>query len=123
MFARERKSFSDGDVQRVKNQQKVITSFVNKATSSTKIITNYSSILDTIKESFSTNIDSKSINKLIKKQLSDMKSWTIEGQNLTGKDLYTTGTYTFPEMKLYVMEQDQNSVNEARSKIKQLLNE
>ena len=36
-FARERKSFSDGDIQRVKNQQKVLTAIIDKVTSSTTL--------------------------------------------------------------------------------------
>ena len=119
MFARERESFIDGDVQRVKNQQKVISAVISKASSSTKIITNFSEILDSVKENFSTNIDTKSINKFVKKQLNDMKGWTIETQNLVGTDLYTTETYSFPGTNLYVMQQKEESVNESKDKIKQ----
>lgn len=118
-FARERESFADGDVQRVKNQQKVITAVINKASSSTKIITNFSAILDSVKDNFTTNMDTKSINKFVKKQLNDMKGWTIESQNLVGTDLYTTESYTFPGTRLYVMQQKEESVNESKEKIKQ----
>ena len=120
-FARERMSFQDGDVQRVKNQQKVISALVKKASSSTSIITNFSSILDSVKENFSTNIDTRSINKFVKKQLNELKGWSIESQNLVGTDMYTTDTYTFPGMNLYVMGQDQESVNECSEAIKQFL--
>ena len=40
-FARERMSFADGDVQRVKDQQKVISAIINKVSSSTSLITKY----------------------------------------------------------------------------------
>lgn len=116
-FARERHSFKDGDVQRVKNQQKVLESIINKITSSTKLITNFSQILDSVSASFSTNMETKSINRLVKMQLNDMRGWSIETQNLVGTDLYTKNTYTFPNIELYVMKQDSNSVNEAKSKI------
>lgn len=116
-FARERKSFKDGDVQRVKNQQKVIEAIINKVTSSTKLVTNFSQILDSVSSSLSTNMETKNINKFVKMQLNDMRGWSIESQNLVGTDLYTTETYTFPGIKLYVMEQSQDSVDEVKTKI------
>lgn len=118
MFARERQSFVDGDVQRVKNQQKVIEAVINKATSSTKIITNFSKILDSVSENFVTNMDTKSINRFVKMQLNDMRGWNIETNNLVGTDLYTTNTYTFQGTELYVMKQDKMSVESAKEKIK-----
>lgn len=120
-FARERQSFPDGDVQRVKNQQKVIEAVINKATSSTTIITNFSQILNSVSESLSTNMDTKSINKFVKMQLNDMSSWSIESNNLVGTDLYTPNTYTFPGTELYVMEQNKESVDFAKSKIKEYI--
>lgn len=117
MFARERKSFKDGDIQRVKNQQKVLEAIINKITSSTKLVTNFSQILDSVSNSFSTNMETKSINRLVKMQLNDMRGWSIETQNLVGTDLYTKNTYTFPNIELYVMKQDSNSVDEAKEKI------
>lgn len=117
-FSRERKSFADGDVQRVKNQQKVLETIIDKITSSTTLITNFSDILDSISDSFSTNMDSKSISKLVKMQLSDMSVWNIESQNLTGTDFYTTETYSYPGMNLYVMKRDDDSVLNATNKIK-----
>lgn len=118
-FARERHSFKDGDVQRVKNQQKVLEAIINKVTSSIKLITNFSQILDSVSASFSTNMETKSINRLVKMQLNDMRGWSIETQNLVGTDLYTKNTYTFPNIELYVMKQDSNSVNEAKNKIEE----
>lgn len=120
-FARERMSFRDGDIQRVKNQQRVISSLVKKVSSSTAIITNFSQILDSVKENFSTNIDTRSINKFVKKQLNDLKGWDIESQNLIGHDMISQETYTFPGTDLYVMGQDEESVNECRRKIEQFL--
>ena len=120
-FARERKSFSNGDVQRVKNQQKVLTAIINKVTSSTTLVTNFSQILDSVGNSFSTNMETKSINRFIKMQLSDMQSWSIESQNLVGTDFYTY-TYTYPNLQLYVMKQDKKSVDSAKEKIKRYLN-
>ena len=121
MFARERYAFPDGDVQRVKNQQKVFKAIINKATKSTAIITNFSEILDSVSNNFSTNLDSKSINRLVKMQLNDMSGWTIDSQNLTGTDYYTQNTYTFPGTELYVMKRNEESVVNALTKIEEIL--
>ena len=117
-FARERKAFNDGDVQRVKNQQKVLEAVIKKITSSKTLISNYTNLLDTISKNFSTNIDTKSINRLVKMQISDMQGWTFESQNLVGISAMSTKCYSIPNMNLYVMKQDANSVNSASKKIK-----
>lgn len=117
-FARERKVFSSGDVQRVKNQQKVFSAILSKVTSSTALITGYTDILDSVKKNFSTNLDTKSINRLVKMQLNDMRGWSIESQNLVGTGA-SKKTFTFPKMKLYVMERNEESVNKASTKIKE----
>lgn len=119
-FARERKSFSDGDIQRVKNQQKVLTAIIDKVTSSTTLVTNFSQILDSVGNSFSTNMETKSINRFIKMQLNDMRGWSIESQNLVGTDLYTY-TYTYPNLQLYIMKQDENSIAMSKNKINKYL--
>ena len=121
-FARERYAFSNGDIQRVKNQQKVLTAIIDKVSSSSSIITNFSAILDSVSNSFSTNLDSKSISRLVKMQLNDMRGWSIDSQNLVGYDRYTTDTYTFPGTNLYVMEHDANSISEAKEKINLIMN-
>lgn len=121
-YARERDAYAAGDVQRVKNQQKILTAIIKKMTSSTTLIANYTKILDSISDNFNTNLDNKSMAKLVKKQLSNMKGWTIETQNLTGFDLYTYDTYTYPNLELYVMKQSDESVKNVRNKIKEVLN-
>ena len=120
-FARERHSFIDGDIQRVKNQQKVIEAIINKATSSTAIITNFSQILDSVSESLTTNMDTKNMNKFVKMQLNDMRGWNIESINLVGANLYTEKTYTFYGTNLYVMQQDPESVQMAKDKISEYM--
>lgn len=121
-FARERKAFEDGDIQRVKNQQKVLTAIIDKVTSSTAMVTNFSEILNSVSSSFSTNLDAGSINRLVKMQLNDMREWKIDSQNLVGDDL-NTYTYSYPGVELYVMKPDMESVNSSSVKIKQFLGE
>ena len=121
-FARERLVFSDGDVQRVKNQQKVISAIIDKVSSSKTLISNYTDLLDAISKSFSTNLDNKSISRLVKMQLNDMRGWDVESQNLVGYSATSKNCYSIPNMNLYVMKQDENSVNAAKEKIKEFMN-
>lgn len=119
-FARERKSFATGDVQRVKNQQKVVEAIVNKVTSSTALISSYDRILDTVSENLDTNMPSKDISRLVKMQLNDMRGWTIESQNAVGTGQMGP-TYTFPTLNLYTMLPDEDSVNSLKAKINEYL--
>ena len=54
-------------------------------------------------------------------QLNDMRGWNIDSQNLIGSDFSSVNTYTFPGSELYVMKQDENSVDDASSRIKEFL--
>ena len=118
-FARERHSFADGDIQRVKNQQYVITALINKITSSYTLVSKYSNILAAVKDSIVISMDEKSINKFVKMQLDDMTPWNMERQNLIGTGASKV-TYTFPSMQLYVMLRNEESVNEAKEKIREV---
>ena len=120
-FARERKAFKDGDRQRGKNQQKVLTAILNKTLSSSTLITKYTDILDSLGGSFQTNMPTTKIYNLVNMQLDKMPSWNIESISLNGKDSHNY-TYTYPKQKLYVMEPDINSVNEAIAKIDEIEN-
>ena len=121
-FARERESFNDGDVQRVKHQQKVLDAVIKKISSSKTLIANYTDILDAVSESFSTNLDSKSINRIVKMQLNDMKGWTSESQNLVGNSAMGS-CYSMPKYNLYIMKQDPESVKTAGNKIREFIRE
>lgn len=116
-FVRERKSFNDGDIQRVKNQQKVIEAIFNKVTSTPSLLLNYSELLQSISSSFSTNLNSE-INRLVKMQVADMAKWSIEKQNLVG----VSGTgicYSYPNQNLWIAKPNNDSVNSNKAKIKE----
>jgi LCP family protein required for cell wall assembly len=117
-FARERHSFTTGDVQRIKNEQIVFSAMVEKATSSTTMVTKYSQILSSLSDYFATNMSSSEIRSLVKMQLSDNQKWTIKKNNLTGSDgemdTYTAGT-------AYIMVQDPASISHAKKLINQVM--
>lgn len=115
-FARERFAYIDGDRHRVKNQQDVISAIMKKALSSKTLITKYTSILESMGNSFQTNMPSESIYDLINKQLDSMPSWDLDTYSLNGTDS-ENGTYTFGAQQLYVMIPDESTIEEARKKI------
>ncbi|MDD7718150.1 MAG: LCP family protein [Eubacteriaceae bacterium] len=96
-FARERHSFVDGDIQRNRNQQIVMTAILKKMLSSKTLLTKYTTILNSIEDNVETNFTSREIKKLIKMQLADMPKWKIKKRNITGVPdsavCYSTGDY------------------------------
>lgn len=116
-FARERKSFSDGDLQRNKNQQKVLEGVLKKALSSTTILTRYTSILDAIEDCVEINMSQDDIRSLIKMQTDGMPSWDIEKQSIVG--VSSSEVCYLDGMNLYasVVLQDQESIVSAVDKI------
>lgn len=119
-FVRERKAFNAGDRVRIENQAAMIEAMINKAISPT-IITKYNNILKTLGNSFITNMNMDSITEFIKMQIDDMPSWSVENRALDGSDSYQY-TYSFKGAKLYVMMPNMDSVINAQSKIKEVLN-
>lgn len=83
-FCRERHSFVNGDMQRNENQQLVMEGILKKATSSTTILTSYTSILDAVRGNMETNMSTEEMSSLIKMQLKDMKGWDIQKQSIKG---------------------------------------
>lgn len=118
-FARERKAFKEGDRIRGENQQLILTSIINKATS-TKIIANYTEILKAVKGKFITNIKDEEITKLIKMQFRDGQAWNIKSISVNGVDSYDY-VYSYKKNKLYVMRPIQETVDNAKGKIKDVM--
>lgn len=118
-FSRERKRLPGGDRARGINQQAVIDGIIRKATSSA-IITGYSKILNSLKDSFQTNMSDSDMQKLIKMQLNDMATWNITSYNLDGGD-GSEYTYSYPNSKAYVMIPYEDTVTEAQNLIDRVI--
>lgn len=115
-FARERYAYLEGDRHRVQNQQDIMMAIIKKVTSSTEILTKYTTLLDELSKSFETNIATGDITSLIKMQLDKMPSWTIKKYSLNGSDAYDY-TYSFGSQELYVMVPDEETVSKAKKYI------
>ena len=118
-FARERKAFPTGDNQRIKNQQAVFEAMFKKATSSRTMILHYNRILTSLKPYFEMSFSSKEIRKLAKMQLAKFPKWSIYKNTIVGGD-DTLNTYTAGYA--YVMTQDPDSINNAKSLINAVMN-
>ena len=115
-FARERKQYKDGDRQRGRNQEQVITRILEKVSHDKNIINDSGKILAAMNGSFDTNITSDDITSLVKMQLDDMSSWTVESYNIDGKGEMTK-TYSYPNQNLYVMIPNEKTVTTAKAKL------
>lgn len=118
-FSRARYNFIDGDRQRVKNQQAVITAIVNKAMNPA-ILSKYTSILEALKDSFQTNMGMSDIQALAKFQIDKMPKWNIASISLNGSDAEDY-TYSYGNQKLYVMQPDITTVNYAHETINKVM--
>lgn len=109
-FCRERHNLADGDNQRGKNQQAVITAMIKKMLSPTMLL-KANSILNQVSKDVEMNVTQSQINSLIRYQLNTNAKWTIQSVAAEG-----TGAqdYCFsePNQALYVTVPDYNSVNE-----------
>lgn len=119
-FSRERYHVTGGDNGRVANQQRVLTAMLKKMMSPA-IITNYSSVLNSINGSFETNMESGDITGLLQMQISGMASWTIIQKQLTGTGKTMTGGAYMPNNKLYYMIPNDSSVAENKQAIQNVL--
>ena len=118
-FARERKTLPEGDISRAKNQQAVIDGIIRKLTSFSSI-TKYSNVINSLKDTFQTNMTNNNITSLIKMQLNDNASWNITSNVLSGTGA-SEYTYSYKGQKLYVMIPDDSSVNDAIDLINQVV--
>ena len=111
-LSRTRHSLSGGDRTRIENQLIVLEAIIDKALSP-KILVKYNSLLNSVSDSIVTNINQKSVTKLIKKQLKDGKEWTFESFTVEGTDANNT-TYSTGSSIVYVMNPKEESVEEAK---------
>lgn len=111
-FSRERYSFSEGDRQRGRNQQRVIEAIVAKM-STPGALANYQSVLNSIGGAVQTNIPPSFITSLVSSQVQGAKRWSTKSISVDG-----TGskgpTYSMGAQQLYIMIPDQTSLQAAR---------
>ena len=119
-YARERKSYKYGDLDRGKNQQQVITAIINKLTD-LHYLTRYTQILEAGKGTFQTSLTDTEITNFVKWQLAELKKWQVESIQIEGTASMEP-TYTFgARTKLYVFLPSEASEAAAKEKIAEYL--
>ena len=119
-FARERKAFIDGDHQRIKNQQLVFEALIKKATSSRTMILSYNKVLTSLRDYFEMSFSSREIRRLVKFQLAKDPDWKIFKNTVVGGD-GSMPTYSTGGAYAYVMTQDPESIDNAKTLINAVL--
>ena len=119
-FSRERYSFEDGDNQRGKDQEIVLTAIIKKACSPA-ILKNANELLASVSDTFQTNMSSEEISKFISNQIADPSEWNVESQAVSGTG-DTQACFSSGSQLLYVMWPDETAVQNAAKKIKEVEN-
>ena len=119
-FARERKAFVTGDNQRIKNQQLVFEALIKKAMSSRTMILSYNKVLSSLKNYFEMSFSSRESRKLVKYQLAKDPDWKIFKNTVVGGDGMLP-TYSSGGEYAYVMTQDYESIENAKTLINAVL--
>ncbi len=110
-FCRERHALTDGDNQRGKNQEAVITAVLKKMISPTMLL-QASALMNQVSDDVETNVTQSQINALIRSQLQTDADWTIQSVALSGYDDYSTDCYSAIGQSLYVMVPDETELQE-----------
>lgn len=119
-FARERKAFLTGDNQRIKNQQAVFEALIRKATSSRTMILSYNKVLSSLRNYFEMSFSSREIRRLVKMQIARDPDWHIYKNTVIGGD-GSLPTYSTGGAYAYVMTQDEESIENAKTLINAVL--
>ncbi|HEM5398535.1 TPA: LCP family protein [Streptococcus suis] len=120
IFVRERYSLANGDNDRGKNQEKVIAALIKKL-SSPENLRNYQAILNSLEDSIQTDISIETIIGLVNTQLESGTQFTVESQALTGTGRSDLSSYAMPGTQLYMMEINQDSLEQAKAAIQSVL--
>ena len=118
-YARERYSYTNGDMQRVKNQQQVLKALLKKVKSPSMIM-NYGNLIDALGGAFETNLSSDDIRDFVRMQLLLNSNWKFESYAMIG----TPDTRMSASMGTYasVTLPNKNSITTARKKIEAVIN-
>lgn len=118
-FSRSRHQFGSGDNQRGKNQMLVLTAILDKL-QSPDLLRNPSDVLDVVGRSMQTSFTSNEIAEVIAWQLDSGHGWDIGRQAVSGTG-DSQQTFSMKGTDLYVMWPDEDSVQAASDKMKEML--
>jgi polyisoprenyl-teichoic acid--peptidoglycan teichoic acid transferase len=120
-YARNRHQYSTGDNARGEHQAQIIEAVLKKAMTPA-ILTKYNSLLKSLSKGVLTNVEQRTITKLVNLQLDDNIKWDISNYSVTGTGDYNV-CYSTGSAKAWVMNPDEKSISEAKLKIASVISE
>lgn len=100
VYARERLSLPEGDIDRGRNQRRIIEGIITKMTSS-QILFSFDSILSSLEKMVQTDMGVDQMMELIRHQIDNRKPWKIYTSEIKG-EYGMSGGYYAPRQKLSV---------------------
>lgn len=119
-FVRERYSLANGDGDRGRNQQKVISAIVQKLTSA-EALKNFDDIMQSLQDSVQTNMPPETMVSLVNAQLASGGKYTVITRDLKGTGRMDLPSYAIPDSSLYMLEVDPNSLETLKTEIKDIM--
>ena len=119
-FVRERYSLANGDGDRGRNQQKVISAIVQKLTSA-EALKNFDDIMQSLQDSVQTNMPPETMVSLVNTQLVSGGKYTVITRDLKGTGRMDLPSYAMPDSNLYMLEVDPNSLETLKVEIKDIM--
>ena len=119
-FVRERYSLANGDGDRGRNQQKVISAIIQKLTS-TEALKNFDGIMQSLQDSVQTNMAPETMMNLVNTQLESGGKYTVITRDLKGTGRMDLPSYAMPDSSLYMLEVDSNSLETLKTEIKDIM--
>ena len=120
-FVREKKAFPAGDKTRSENQQLILKALIDEALSPSVLI-NYNSLLESLNDSFITNLSNEQLADFIKKQLASEAKWDITMTIMQGWDSTET-SFTYLANKISVVIPNLDNVKSTSQNIQKLIND
>lgn len=119
-FVRERYSLANGDGDRGRNQQKVISAIIQKLTSA-EALKNFDDIMQSLQDSVQTNMPPETMVSLVNAQLASGGKYTVITRDLKGTGRMDLPSYAMPDSSLYMLEVDTNSLETLKAEIKDIM--
>lgn len=113
IFARERHSFRDAEMERGRNHVRLLKAMIEKAMSPA-ILTSYPNILNVVTEKMRTNMTRDMMVALLNDQIANNVPWTVKSSQLLGFETKGLPSHALPNMSLYMFLPSQASKRDIR---------
>ncbi|MDO5018418.1 MAG: LCP family protein [Lagierella massiliensis] len=120
VFARERYNLKDGDRERGRNQERILKAMIEKMTRPENLL-RADKMLEIIEKSAVTNMPKDFMIKQINQEIIYEGKYQIDMIDVKGTGKMGLSSYAMPGFNLYMMVPNEDSVNESRMKIQEVL--